>query len=113
MVGSKIIDNAMSLMNKGELTKVTMMWRQTHFGAVMSGLLQLPCTSSNKTGVEKEVNHYSPRDDPKEVRKFCLNDVRGPVCTTQKVTIPPFSIITVHTNTVSKDTVCGSMFSQN
>ena len=33
-----------------------------------------------------------------EVRKFCLNNVRGPVHTTQKVTIPPFSTISVHTN---------------
>ena len=39
MVGSKIIDRAMSMMTKGELTKVTMMWRQAHFGAVMSGSL--------------------------------------------------------------------------
>ena len=69
--------------------KVTTMWRQAHFGAVMSGLLQLPHTSSNETGVEKEIIHSSPRGDPMEVREFCLNDVRGPVCTTWKVTIPP------------------------
>ena len=47
LVGSKIIDRAMSMMTKEELTKVTMMWQQAHFGAVMSGSLQLPCTSSN------------------------------------------------------------------
>ena len=75
VVGSNIINRAMSLMIKGELTKVTTMWRQAHFGAVMSGLLQLPYTSSNKTAVEKEVSHSSPRDDPMEVGKFCLNDV--------------------------------------
>ena len=39
MVGSKIIDGAMSLMTKGELVKATTTWRQTHFGAVMSGSL--------------------------------------------------------------------------
>ena len=39
MVGSKIIDRALSLITKGELKKATMMWRQTRFGAVMSGLL--------------------------------------------------------------------------
>ena len=99
VVGSKIIDRAMSLMTKGELTKVTMTWRQAHFGAVMSGSLHLPCTSSNRTGVEKEVSHSSLRGDPMEVRKFCLNDVRGPVHTTQKVTIPPVS---VHTNSSVK-----------
>ena len=75
---------------------------QAHFGAVMSGSLQLPCTSSNKTEVEKEVSHFSLRGDPMEVRKFCLNDVRGPVCTIQKVTNPPFSTVSVHTNSSVK-----------
>ena len=102
MVGSKITDRAMSLMTKGELTKATAMRRQAHFGAVMSGLLQLPCTSSNKTRVEKEVSHSSLRDDPVEVQKFCLDNIRGTVCTTQKVTIPPFSTVSVHTNSSVK-----------
>ena len=39
MIGSKIIDRALSLIMKGELEKVTMMWRQAHFGTVMSGSL--------------------------------------------------------------------------
>ena len=82
MVGSKIMDRALSLMTKGELAKVTTMWRQAHFGAVMSGSLQLTCKSSDKTGMEEEVGHSSPKGDPMEVRKFCLNDARGPVCTT-------------------------------
>ena len=55
MVGSKIIDRGMSVITKGELTKATMMWRQPHFGAIMSGLLQLPHTSSNETGMEKDI----------------------------------------------------------
>ena len=50
MDGSKIIDKALSLMTKGELAKVTMTGRQAHFGAVMSGSLQLSHTSSNKIG---------------------------------------------------------------
>ena len=33
-----------------------------------------------------------------EVRKFCLDDVRGPVHTTQKVTISPFRTVNVHAN---------------
>ena len=41
MVGTKIINNALSLMTMGELAKATMAWRQAHFGAVMSGSLQL------------------------------------------------------------------------
>ena len=102
MVGSKIIDKAMDIISKGELAKVTITSRQGHFGAVMSGSLQLPCTSSNATRVEKEVIHSSPRDGPVDVREFCLDDVRGPVCTTQKVTIPTFSTISVHTNSSIK-----------
>ena len=68
----------------------------------MSGLLQLPHTSSNATGVEMEVIHSSLRGDPLEVREFCLNDVRGPFCTTWKVTFPQFSTISVQTNSSIK-----------
>ena len=102
MVGSKIIERVMSIVTKGELVKVTMTWRQAHFGAVMSGLLQLPQTGSNGTRVEKEVIHSSLRGDTVEVKEFCLDDIRGPVHTTQKVTIPPFSTISVHANTYVK-----------
>ena len=63
MVGSKIIDRAMSIITKGELVKVTITWKWAHFGAVMSASLQLPHTSSNLTGVEKEVIHSFPRGD--------------------------------------------------
>ena len=34
-------DRTLSMITKGELEKVTTTWRQAHFGAVMSGLLQL------------------------------------------------------------------------
>ena len=37
-----------------------------------------------------------------EVQKFHLDDVRGPVCTTQKVTILLFSTVSVHANTSVK-----------
>ena len=92
----------MSIITKGELIKVTTTWRQAHFGAVMSGSLQLPHTSSNITRVEKEVIHSSSRGHPVEVREFCLDNVRGPVCITQKVAILPFSTISVHTNSSVK-----------
>ena len=36
------------------------------------------------------------------MRKLCLNDVRGPVHTKQKVTIPPFSTVNVHANSSVK-----------
>ena len=48
MVGSKIIDMALSCMTAGELAKATATWQQAHFGAVMSGLLQLSRSSSEK-----------------------------------------------------------------
>ena len=41
MVGSKIIDRALSLITKGELEKVTTMKRQAHFRAVMRGTLSV------------------------------------------------------------------------
>ena len=68
----------------------------------MSGSLQLPYTSSNETGVEREVSHSSLRGDIMEVREVCLDDVRGQVHTTQKVTIPLFSTVSVYTNTSVK-----------
>ena len=49
MVGSKIKDRALSLMTQGELAKVTTTWRQAHFGAVISGSLQLSHMSLNKS----------------------------------------------------------------
>ena len=99
MIGSKIIDRAMSIITEGKLMKATTTWRQAHFGAVMSGLLQLPHMGSNRTGMVKEVIHSSLKSDTMEVKEFCQDNVRGPACTTQKVTIPPFSTISVHTNT--------------
>ena len=102
MVGSKVIDRTISLIAKGELKKTTMMRRQAHFGAVMSGSLQLSCTNSSKTGLDEEVSHSSPENDPVEVQKFCFDDIRGPVHTTQKVTILPFSTVSVHANTIVK-----------
>ena len=53
------------------------MWGQAHFGAVMSGLLQLTNTSSDNTGMEEEAGHSSPKGDPMDVRRFCLNDIRA------------------------------------
>ena len=82
VVGSKIIDKVLSLMTKEGLAKVTMKWRQAHFGVVMSGLLQLTHTSSDKTKGGEGVGYFSQSGDPMEVRKFCFNDIRGPVHTT-------------------------------
>ena len=51
---------------------------------------------------EEEVSHSSHGSDPVEVQKFSFDDVRGPANTTQKVTILPFSTVSVHANTSVK-----------
>ena len=81
IVGSKIIYRTISIITKGEFVKVTMTWRQAHFGAVMSGLLQLPHTGSDGTGGERG-DPFSPRGNPIVVKEFSLDNVRGPVCIT-------------------------------
>ena len=53
VVGSKIIDKTLSCMTVGELAKATATWRQAHFGAVMSGLLQLSHWQLRETGKTK------------------------------------------------------------
>ena len=94
MVGSKIIDKALSCMTVGELAKATMTWQQAHFGAVMSGSLQLSHSSSEKLAMQ----NLSGECDPVEVWKYQLDGVKGAVCTTQRVTIPLFQTITVKGN---------------
>ena len=42
IVGSKIIYRAMGMITNGELVRATVTCKQAHFGAVMSGSLQLP-----------------------------------------------------------------------
>ena len=99
MVGTKIIDKALILITVGELAKATITRRQAHFGAVMSGLLQLSCSSSEKSEMTERATSSSQESDPVEVQKFQLNDVKGPGHTTQKVTIPPFGTVNVWANT--------------
>ena len=95
VVGSKIIDKTLSCMTAGELAKATATWRQAYFGAVMSGSLQLSCGSSEKLAKQ----NLSRESDPVEVRKYQLDGVKGAVCTTQKVTIPPFQTLTLKGST--------------
>ena len=94
MVGSKIINRALSCITAGELACATATWQQAHFGAVMSGLLQLSCSSSEKLKME----NLSGENDPVEVQKYQLDGVKGAVHTTQKVTIPPFQTINIKGN---------------
>ena len=94
VVGSKIIDRALSCVTVGELTHATVTWQQAHFGAVMSGLLQLSHSSSEKLKLE---NLYG-ENDPVEVWKYQLDGVKGAVRTIQKVTIPPFQTVNIKAN---------------
>ena len=94
VVGSKIIDKALSCMTMGELAKATATWQQAHFGAVMSGSLQLSHSSSEKLAMQ----NLSGESDPVEVWKYQLDGVKGAVHTTQKVTISPFQTMTVKGN---------------
>ena len=94
MVGLKIIDWALSCMTVGDLACTTVTWQQAHFGAVMSGLLQLSCSSSEKLKTENS----SRENDPVEVWKYQLDGVKSAVHTTQKVTIPPFQTINIKAN---------------
>ena len=60
----------------------------------MSGLLQLSHSSSEKLAMQ----NLSGESDPVEVQKYQLDGVKGAVCTTQKVTIPPFQTMTIKGN---------------
>ena len=86
-------------MMKGELARATVTRKQAHFSVVMPGSVQLPHTDSKgDRDVGKEITPL-PSSYPTASRGFCLDDVRGPVCTTHKVTILPFRTIIIHGNT--------------
>ena len=67
MVGTKIINKALSVMTIGELAKATMTWRQVYFGAVMSRSLQLSCSGSDKSEIGEGATCSPQRSDPVEV----------------------------------------------
>ena len=60
----------------------------------MSGSLQLSRSSSEKL----TKHNLSGESDPVEVQRHQLDGVKGAVCTTQKVTIPPFQTLTLKGN---------------
>ena len=70
MVGTKIINKALSLMTAWELAKATMTWRQAHFGAVILGSLQLSHSSSDQSEVTKGATSSSQQGDTVGVQKF-------------------------------------------
>ena len=61
-------------------------------------MLQLSRSSSDKPKQGEELKNFSWENDPVEVWKSQLDGVKGAVCTTQKVTIPPFHTINIKTN---------------
>ena len=61
MVGSKIIDWAMGMKTKGELMRTTETSKQAHFGAIMSGLLHLPCADSKEDRGVGKGGHSLPK----------------------------------------------------
>ena len=77
----------------------TTTWREAHFGAVMSGSLQLSHSGSGNSKMKEGANCSPPKIDSVEVWTFQLDHVKGLVCTTQKVTIPRFSTINVQAKT--------------
>ena len=68
----------------------------------MSGSLQLSCSGSGQCEVTTWVASSIHQGGTVEVQKFQLNDVKGLVCTTQRVTIPPFSTVNIWANTSVK-----------
>ena len=70
MVGTKIINKALSLMTMGELAKATMTWRQAHYEVVMLGSFQLSCSSSGKCEMTAEATSSFQQGGMVEVQKF-------------------------------------------
>ena len=70
--------------------------------AVMSGSLQLSCSGSDQCKVTTGAASSIHQGGTVEVQKFWLNDVKGSVCTTQQVTIPPFGTVNIWANSSVK-----------
>ena len=83
-------------MTAGELTCATATWWQAHFGAVMSGVTAvIPQQLRENQTQRKLLLGEWPCGG---VQKYQLDGVKGAVCTTQKVTIPPFQTINIKAN---------------
>ena len=107
MVSSKIIDWVMGMKTKGELAGATVTWEQAHFGAVLSGLLQLPHTDSKEDrGVGKE-GTPSPSSDATVSRGFCWDEVQGPSIPLRRLLFPCLGLLISMAIQVSRETACG------
>ena len=64
--------------------------------------LQLSHSSSDRSKPGEKLKDFSQENDPVKVWKSQLDGIKGTVHTTQKVTIPPFHMVKVGTNTSVK-----------
>ena len=98
MVGSKIIDKVLSLMTmgrtcEGDHSVVTGSFWSSHVRVTATILCKFRQEEGRRGG---KISYQE--GDPMEVWRFCLDDLRGLVHTTWKVTILPFSTVSVHAN---------------
>ena len=96
MVWSNIIDSVMGMITQGELT-VTL--KQAHFGAVMSGSLQLSCTElkgNREVGKESLPPQALTLQHPGSSAWMMSGDLSTPL---RRITIPQFGTISIHGNT--------------
>ena len=113
VVGTKIINKALRLMTMGELAKATMTWRQAHFGAVMSGSLQLSCRGSDKSEIGERAKCSPKGSDPVEVQKIQLDEVKGLVTPHRRSLFCPLAPSMCRPISVLGDTACRLMSSLN
>ena len=108
MVGSKIIDQVMGMMTKGELTRATTTLKQAHFGVVISGSLQLPHMDSKEDGeVGKEGTPSQALilQHPGGSSWMMYRVLSIPL---RRLPFPHLGLLASMATQVSGDTVCGS-----
>ena len=108
MVGSKSINRAMRMIMKGELVRASVTWKQAHFGAVMSGLLQLSHKGTEGDGVLKgSCSLCGP--NPPMPKESCLDDVQDMSIQHGRSPSIHLELLTSRARQMSEETVCGSM----
>ena len=103
MVGTKIINKALTSHDyRGASKGYHDMEERPTLGQSCWGHCRSPVVAQAKSKVISGAASSIHQGGTVEVQKFQLNDVKGLVCTTQKVTIPPFSTINRWANTSVK-----------
>ena len=110
MVGSKIIDQAMGMMTKGELMRATVTWKQAHLGAVMSGHSRCPAQT------QREMWKWGRRSVPPQALTLwhpgssawmMSGDLSVPL---RGLPFPHLGPLAYLATQVSGDTTCGSTY---